>query len=308
VFLLAGSGLRFDVRRGIGAASVLAIPLVAILSGVLVGIRSGVSAAAFAPNLIGALLGGVMFLGVRRRGAALTRFAPMVAGLALVLLTLTFSSPGIDGVCRWLMVGPLAVNVSAVVGPWLLWAIHVLRWNAAASVAATATVSICHAFQPDAGQATAFGCATVVLFALSTSAGRLSSALGCATALCGIVVAWRRADPLVPVDHVERILHLAVDAGPPLAIGAFISLVMLLMPMLLIALKTPRTPVSILAACLATYTVAGIAATELGHFPVPVIGAGAAPVLGWFGAMAALAASSEAQSTQPRRVDASSVH
>ena len=272
----------------------LATPIVAILGGVLIGIRSGVSAAAFAPNLIGVLLGGMTFLLVRRRGAALSRLAPIIAVLALLLMALTVSLPGIDGVRRWLTVGPLAVNVSAVFAPWLLWAIYVFRGKAAASVALAVGVSIIHVLQPDAGQATAFGCAAIVLFALSTSAGRLSSVLGCATTLLGIVMAWRRADPLASVDHVERILHLAVDAGPPLTITAFFGLVLLLVPMVFVAFGAARSQQRWLAASLATYTLAGIAATELGHFPVPVIGAGAGPVLGWYGAIAALAASSEA--------------
>ena len=66
--------------------------------------------------------------------------------------------------------------------------------------------------------------------------------------------------------------------------------------MLFIALgAAPRSPSSrLLAAMFATYTVAALVVTELGHFPVPVMGAGAGPVLGWYGAMAALTATSEA--------------
>jgi hypothetical protein len=47
-------------------------------------------------------------------------------------------------------------------------------------------------------------------------------------------------------------------------------------------LRSVRSEAAPLAASLAVYFTATIAVTELGDFPVPVVGAGAGPVLGWY--------------------------
>lgn len=287
------------LRRATPAAA--AIPALAVLVGFVVGTRHGAPPLAFVPNVVGMALGSAAFFVARRRSAMLTRRAPLLAAVAVLALLLTLACPGIDGVRRWIPVGVLSIHVSAVVAPVLLWAIHAVRSEATA-VALIGATCVVHVLQPDAGQATAFGCAALVLYARSDSAGRAARALGCALAVGGIAIAWLRADPLAPVDHVERVLRLALEAGWPLALAACAALVALLVPMVWLARESSSSRRRSLAASLGTYTVTSLAVTELGHFPVPVLGAGVGPVLGWYAALAALAASSLAEDGAARHV------
>ncbi|MFP2904560.1 hypothetical protein ACLESD_05785 [Pyxidicoccus sp. 3LFB2] len=95
--------------------------------------------------------------------------------------------------------------------------------------------------------------------------------------------AWLRVDPLAPVDHVERIHMLAFSRGVPWVVAALVAGALLLAPMVMAA-RSAQGASARLALSLALYFGATIAVTFLGNFPVPVMGAGAGPVLGWFAA------------------------
>ncbi|HVX94676.1 MAG TPA: hypothetical protein VHK47_07185 [Polyangia bacterium] len=87
---------------------------------------------------------------------------------------------------------------------------------------------------------------------------------------------WLRPDPLPAVDHVERILGLAWSSGALTTAAALAAI-----GALFVSLPIARAPTAGL------YLGVAFAVTFLGNFPVPVLGAGAGPVLGWY-ALAAL--------------------
>lgn len=87
-----------------------------------------------------------------------------------------------------------------------------------------------------------------------------------------------RPDPLEPVPHVEGIVGMAMARGPMLAVAALVSLAVLPFAQALLL----ERPVGLV---LATYTAGLLMAAWLGHHPVPVLGYGVSPILGYYGAV-----------------------
>lgn len=263
------------------------LPLPAILIGGLVAHAHGVAAKAFGVNVAAAVLGFALVAVLGRRSwNDVLRASPVIATTAVTLLATTLLFHGLDGVNRWITLGPVRLNASAVVMPWLLLATAGLlhQGRPALALAAVAAAQVLHVLQPDAAQATAFGVSAALLIGATRTLALGWRGLGCALSLLGAAVAWMRPDPLGAVPHVERILHLAADTGTPWLLAALMALGGLVLPAILCATRARqvRSGVPPLAASCAVYLVATCAVTELGHFPVPVLGAGAGPVLGWY--------------------------
>lgn len=93
-----------------------------------------------------------------------------------------------------------------------------------------------------------------------------------------------RPDSLGAVPHVERILHMAAAQGVLWLLASLVTLAALMLPAVHPAarFRSTRGEAALLAMSLAVYFAATVAVTELGNFPVPVVGAGAGPVLGWY--------------------------
>ena len=72
--------------------------------------------------------------------------------------------------------------------------------------------------------------------------------------------------------------------GPGLAVAAVVAMALLLAPMLV----ARGGAAGALALGFAVYALAAVAATFCGDYPVPVMGAGAGPVLGWYAMVAYL--------------------
>lgn len=258
-------------------------PLPAIAAGALVASRTGVSPLAFAPNAAAVLVGwGLLPLvaGHPWRQATAARLAPW---LALVAVAATFLAPGLDGVHRWLAVGPVRLLASAAFAPWLLLGFaSPERTVRERTTFAALGVQLLHLAQPDAAQATAvaLGLAPVLTNRRFVRAGLGIPALlllGGAAALT-----WLRLDHLPPVPHVEQILALAHDQGTLTFLGALLALGLALLP-LARPLRGGEPPARALASGASLYLCGAVAATFAGSFPVPLVGAGAGPVLGWFG-------------------------
>lgn len=253
------------------------LPLPAVIVGALVAHRSGVPFTAFLPNVLAMAVGCAFLFTVRGRPTG--RATTPSAIVALVLLALTLLFGGADGVRRWLPLGPLALNVSTVVAPWLLFAVAVTARPMLALTFAFLPAAIV-AGQPDAGQGLSYGVAAAFLVGTMTSASRAVRAAGVLSIGVAVVVALARHDTLDPVAHVERILGLAWAGGPGWTCAAIGSLALLTLPALVAARGHDER--ARLGIAYAGYLLATVLVTELGAFPVPVLGAGAGPVLGWY--------------------------
>jgi hypothetical protein len=252
------------------SAWLLAAPLPAIAVGALASGRP----LAFAPNVAAAVLGAALVFAVRRRA----RWHEWLPVAAAVLVAATLVAPDLEGVHRWLPLGPLRLHASAAFAPWLLFGLASeekrVRMAALAGV-----VQAVHLAQPDAAQATALAAGAAVLLL----AWPWRVAVPVLTALA--VASWLRPDPLEPLEHVEGILGLTMARGPAWIAATAIAGALLFAPFALASRDASRVP-----AALALYLAAAFAVTGFGHFPVPVFGASAAPVLGWYGLVAILSA------------------
>ena len=218
---------------------------------------------------------------------AIFKWKPPAAGpllLAPILLAASFADRGQLGVHRWLTLGPLHWNASFLVLPAVCVAVALrhrrARWTWWAAILCGALL----AAQPDASQATAFA-ASMMVISLRTRAGLPAAA----TLAVLAVAAWFRPDPLAPVPEVEGIIGLAWRASPALAVFSVFSLAAVCAAPLLHRHR-------IAAEALCTY-LAVVSLTPLaGAFPVPLVGVGMSPVLGFALAAGLLANASDPES------------
>lgn len=274
----------------------LLFPLPALAVGILVMRASGVPATAWGQNLVACVVGILLcFILARPRSSRREEAGLAAVGVvALGCLAATWLDRGVQGVHRWVMLGPVRVHAGALVLPLVLAALAGLdragRRGASTLLAiATALVLV---LQPDAAQATAFVAgAAVLLLPRGLAKGRAWIRIVPLLALAGL--SWLRSDPLAPVPHVEGIVGLAAELGTGWGAAAAASL--LLLPVPFFAGRGTGDGRAGLA--LGTYVAVTILASASGNFPVPVLGQGASPIIGYFAAIGFLKRS---QASAPR--------
>lgn len=246
--------------------------------GLFVMSRSGVSPAIWVQNVVAGVVGLAAAGMALKRGGLWARMNARrwTIPIGVVALLLTLLAPGLSGVHRWLPLGPVNVHLAAVLLPAMLVVFTAVPFRPSAILA----LSLAAIFlaQPDLAQGVAFilGWSVIGLYQHGRKAAPVIVgllAIGAATTL--------RTDPLAPVDYVEEIIDLAFDQG--LATGAASVLSLLLIPLAFL-----RHPDRVAGAGLAAYTAATLVAGWLGNFPVPVLGFGMSPILGYYGGVAML--------------------
>lgn len=256
-----------------------ALSLAAVALGALVSANAGVPASIWMRNLgawgVGALAG-VALAASARPGAAAVALCAAPLGLAA-----SFLSPDLDGVHRWIDLGPVHLNAAMLLLPAAVVALAALgptrRWPWV--VIAVALVLL--VAQPDASEATALAAAAALIAAIAVRppVARLALIAG-AFGLAGL--AWLRPDPLPPVAEVEGIVALAFSLSP---LAGGLALALLAAVAAAPAACTRTSPsVSLAGAALGLYFLAWAAAPFLGAFPVPLVGMGMSPIIGaWLG-------------------------
>ena len=203
-------------------------------------------------------------------------------------LRLRSSQAGVDGVRRWLPIGPLRLHVASVALPVLVIAIARLVSSGAernrpllARVVAIAAVAAL-LMQPDASQASAFCLAVAVMFLWGRRPSSADWLVVAIVAVCAGAT-WFRSDPLAPVSYVEGVVGMAADMGLAWLVACVVALVLLPLPFLVVGVSSRGEGSAHLA--IAAYLVAVCAAPFMGAYPVPVIGYGLSPILGYFVAL-----------------------
>lgn len=257
----------------------VACAMVASGIGVTAAHSAGITPRTFLPNLLGIIIGVGLLFGAQAIRKRISK-NPVVAGSGFIaLIGLTLLDAGQEGVHRWVHVGPLALHASMVLLPLLLFCLD--RAEPLPAVVMSFALSAIFVVQPDAAQATCFAVAVTPISISKNTNGFFYRTLGILNVFGAMLWAWMRTDPLQPVSHVERILHLiaATSFLGPVAVGAAVSI--LFVPFATILRKaTARERPLLLSYFLLLLT--SVVVTEFGHFPVPVVGAGAAAVIGWF--------------------------
>jgi cell division protein FtsW (lipid II flippase) len=265
----------------------LLFPLPALAVGILVMRASGVPSTAWGQNLVACVVGILLcFALARPRSSRRGEAGLAVVGVvALGCLAATWLDPGVQGVHRWVMLGPVRVYAGALVLPFVLATLAALEraGRRRASTLLAIVTALVLALQPDAAQATAFVAGAVVLL-LPRSPGEARAWIRLVPLLALAGLSWLRTDPLAPVPHVEGIVGLAAELGTVWGAAAAASL--LLLPVPFFAARGPSDDRAGLA--IGAYVLVTIVASALGNFPVPVLGQGASPIIGYFVAIALL--------------------
>lgn len=223
------------------------------------------------------VIGALSVMAVRRLPALSSRVATALALIALVAIGAPLlAGDGLDGVRRWIFLGAFRVHPSALLGPALLVFVAAeLRRSAARAHAILLVLGLLHIAQPDAGQATAFGLAGMMLAVSDVRRRALALAYG----LLG-AAAWLRADPLTPAPFVEDIVARAFALSP--LVGAAAVAAALAGVLSARSMRAGDRSARAGELSLTTYFVASLAVPLVGEFPVPLLGFGSSPALGAF--------------------------
>jgi hypothetical protein len=191
----------------------------------------------------------------------------------------------VQDVHRWLRLGPLRLHAGAL-QPRDRGQHHRQHERARrrhASTLLSIATALLLVLQPDAAQATAFAAGAVVLLLPRNRAeGHAWIRLVPLLALAGL--SWLRRDPLAPVPHVEGIVGLAMEQGTGWGAAAVASLLLLPVPFF----AARRVGDGRMGLAIGAYVLVTVLAPAVGYFPVPVLGQGASPIIGYLTAIGLL--------------------
>jgi cell division protein FtsW (lipid II flippase) len=200
----------------------------------------------------------------------------MTTGSIAAILS-TFVSRGSDGVHRWVFLGSFALHVSAVVVPVLIACVASAPIQHLSIVIAV-TTALLLALQPDAAQACSFAAACAVVLFLNLKFEPRKVTVSLVALLACSILSLVRFDPLSPVRHVEGIFGVVAARGSAWALLATVTLLLLPSPFLFAWARRRET----LPLGLGVYVVMVLIAPIWGTFPVPVMGYGVSPILGYY--------------------------
>ncbi len=134
----------------------------AILIGALAMVDYGVPSSIWLQNIVIGIIGTVLcsVLLVMRKGKDSSFGKISHSIIILAILVLPFLSTDLDGVHRWLSIGPINLYIASIILPLLiiaLWKVNNRELYVIGLIFITLIVLL---FQPDAGQLTAFAFAT----------------------------------------------------------------------------------------------------------------------------------------------------
>jgi len=277
-------------RIGYGTAAVAVQAAVTGLVGLLAMRLAGAPSSALAVQAGALALGSLLAIALRFRLPTPGRVGAMaILAVCLALVLPTLFGAGMEGVRRWVSLGPITIQPASIVLPFVL-----LAWTATSPGLGTSilvsALSLVLALQPDAASAT--GLALGLLAA--TLVRRKASAAAIAAVACAIAAAgwsWTRPDPLPAVAFVEQVVGAAFAANAAVGAAAWVLLPCLPAPFLLAALRGRREGAGPpTAAALAGLWIGLVAANLLANYPAPILGYGASLVLGWLASLGLLAA------------------
>ncbi|WP_369899516.1 FtsW/RodA/SpoVE family cell cycle protein [Bacillus manliponensis] len=219
------------------------------------------------------------FLGMRQ-----VTYVPIAC--TIFLLALTFIDPGIDDVHRWISLGPIKLYIASIVLPLLILLLgrFLSQNNWGKTFLITCIVTVILFLQPDASQLTAFVIPMALLLWRKADA-KVSRALSVCMLFVFIALSWIYLDHLAPVLYVEDIMDLVRKLGTGWSIIGIMSLLLLPAPFIF----SPPSQEKLVSFCIGLYFLILLISAYIGHFPVPLMGYGVSPIIGYFIAITWLA-------------------
>jgi len=258
----------------------LIIPIPSIVIGAIVMYQNKVPVSIWAQNIVCFIIAGLIsYLVVLYKYKMSSKTNAAFILISFLLLILTLVSPGMNGVHRWVSVGRFKFNVAFIVLPIMiieLWKISLVKGFRVAALI-TVIISVLLAIQPDASQLTGFAIPMMVMLCDKPDKQRLRKyLLGILTIL--IIFSWVFLDNLPAVAYVENIVSLSASMGLIWLIISIISLAILPIPFLLFPPKSFKLP----SICVGLYYIIILVSTLFGNFPVPPMGYGISPIIGYY--------------------------
>ncbi|WDV97985.1 hypothetical protein [Brevibacillus parabrevis] len=241
------------------------------------------------PNIVVFIIGGSVsaLILARNRHPHANRSRNIILTIAVLFLflLLTFWDSGIDNVHRWIALGPLRFHVASIGIPFFimqLWRLLKAEnwWFSFLPAAATSLLLF---LQPDASQLTAF---TVSMAILLWSRADRSILRFVSVGLLFIfaVISWINLDHLLPVPYVEKILYLVADMGMVWLLVEVLSIFALIAPFLLLHSAHAK----IVSIAFGVHFAVLFLTALFGNFPVPIIGYGVSPMIGYIIALTSI--------------------
>lgn len=207
------------------------------------------------------------------------RYNQLLLPAAIIALILTFANQGLEGVHRWISIGAVKLNVAMIVLPMILLELYqVLKIRGLTYTGVCAFIILLVLFfQPDASQLTGFAIPVMIMLSLNTGSKKIRLLITGVSVLF-IALSWIRLDHLPPVNYVEKILMMVADMGGIWFVLGIISLAILPAPFILLP---PKNAVSV-SRYIGCYYIVILLSTLFGNFPVPLMGYGISPIVGYY--------------------------
>ena len=184
-------------------------------------------------------------------------------GVAVFFLAASLLGSSVEGVHRWIRVGPLTLQPGLLVLPAMIVAYS--RNRSVVGTVSLVVTAVVLALQPDRAMAGALAAGALVM-ALQRRE-RFTVAVAVA-ATAAFTVTMLRADPVDAMPYVERILFTSFEVNAVTGIAVLIGALLLPLPRLF--------------GVFGVVWLAILAAAALGNYPTPVVGYGASSIIGYF--------------------------
>lgn len=266
--------------RAIGVAAAVA----ATFLGLFYLVAAGAPARYVVVNLAALALGLVALGGIDKAGLNGPKASGRtVVALGAALLGTALFGASAEGASRWIWIGPLSVQVSLVLVPFMLvcFATHRDR----AGMAGIALAALALAIQPDRAMA---GVLALGLAALATARREVFSVGALLAALAAFAATLARPDALPAVPLVDRVLYTSFSVHPLAGAAVLLGLVLLVLPG--VGGRSGDPADFVVHRVFAALWIGVIAAAALGNYPTPVVGYGGSAILGYVLSLAAFPA------------------
>lgn len=267
-------------KIGIKIITPYLLMLPSIFIGIIAMIRYGVPSSIWSQNIIVWILGttfGCVFLTVsQKKYLNNNRGNFILIIMVIALLILSLWSSDLEGVHRWLSFGPINIYTASIFLPLLivcLWGI-VENHHELYGLGLTIIVLVILLSHPDAGQVTALACATSIIIWKKID-NRMLKYPSLMVLIAFVVTSWVFLDELAAVPYVEDIIFLVGDMGGGWFILGTLSLLLLLVPFFFLG------SVTLVSLSLGVYFLVTMIVTFFGNFPMPIMGYGISPIIGY---------------------------